>query len=360
MKKTLLGISCVIAFTASAQITFDYTDLQEGSKVYITNTDTVNSVALGVPSASAQTWDFANLVSHYMSNPAFDSTQNTPYATDFPASNLYTYGPAIMFGGLYGGAPVASQGSDNGYMFWRKDVTGFWTEGFKQESGPYAVFTVLVSPSEMIIGTPATLGTSYQNTSKWEINFNLNATNIDTLYKSETTKTQLGDAWGDLNLPQVNYNNVLRIHESGVKVDSVFSYLNGNLVFSAEISRDTFNNYIYVAKAIHYPLAIVKADKDNTIRSVEYYMTQGNLGVESEKKTELNIYPNPCTDKLYIEGLIAESCATVSIFDLTGKCIENIQIESGEPLDITSLDSGMYLIRIECNGNVMTQILSKK
>lgn len=351
MKKLLLSALtfCLSAHFGYSQITFTSADLQESGKTYITKTDTLTSVNLGTASASAQNWDFSTLLMHYMSGPSFDLTSNTPYTTDYPNSNLFTYGPAIMFGGFFGGAPVSEQGMDNGYMFWRKDATGFWTEGFMPDEGPYAGKKVWTVPQEMILGTPATLGTSYPNFSQWTLTYDDVPTDYDTVYVSTVNKTQDCDAWGTLTTPTNTYSDVLRIHEYGVKVDSAKSFMNGNLLLSLEISRDTFNNYIFVTNGIHYPLALVKADKNNVIRSIEYYFMQGFLGTETLiESASVNIYPNPSEGILTIDvASIIEDQSEIVLTDSYGKVVKtHALIQSQTQLDCTMLRSGVYFYTV--------------
>lgn len=354
MKKLLLLISAILFYGwGICQINFTSADLQEAGKTYVTKTDTVTIVDIGNASPTAQAWDFSSLLMHYMSGPTFELTSSTPYAGDYPNSDLYTYGPAIMFGGFYGGAPVSSQGMDNGYMFWRKDVTGFWTEGFMADEGPYAGKKVWTVPQEMILGTPATLGTNYPNFSQWTLDYSDNALDVDTLYKSSVDKTQECDAWGSLITPTATYPDVLRIHESGVKVDSVFATLGGNPVYSIELVRDTFNNYIFVTNGIHYPLALVKCDKNDQIRSIEYYFTQGAADLsENDKNQFAKVFPNPAENLINIQ-LSDESQlnSTFTIFTNEGKMVGTTIInEWNAKLCIDHLESGIYNYSIT-NGN---------
>jgi hypothetical protein len=361
MKKKLLLTSVLIASTCAinlkAQITFTSADLQEAGKTYVTKTDTLTSVNLGSPSAIAQNWDFSMLLMHYMSGPSFDLTTNTIYDVDYPNSNLYTYGPAIMFGGFYGGAPVSSQGMDNGYMFWRKDVTGFWTEGFMADEGPYAGKKVYTVPQEMIIGTPATLGSIYSNDSQWDLTYDENVSDIDTLYQSFVSKTQTGDAWGSLTTPTGTYPDVLRIHENGIKIDSVKSFLAGNPILFLEFSRDTFNNYIYVENGTHYPLALVKADNNNVIRSVEYYFMQGFLGTEIINESKLlNVYPNPSEGLLIVEmSSISNSINTFVLTDSYGKIVKELSLDQLQnQIDCSTFKSGIYFYTITSGSEIET------
>lgn len=331
-----------------AQITFTETDLQEAGKVYVTKTDTLSSVNIGAPSASAQNWDFSNLLTHYMSGPWFDSTTYVQYAVDFPTSNLYTYGPAFMFGGFHGAAPVSEQGMNNGYMFWRKDATGFWAEGFLSDDGDYAGMLTHFTPHELILGTPATYGTFYANDAQWKLNFDVNSTDVDTVYQVNIEKTQECDAWGTLTTPAGNFPDVLRIHEWGVKVDSAKSYLSGNPGPALELFRDTFNNYIFITNGLHYPVVHVKADKNNVIRSIEHYALTATMGNAKMEQGQVGVFPNPANEEIRI--MLPTNVVypeEIIIFNALGREELRMEIEGqSTSIDVRTLPSGVYLLLI--------------
>jgi hypothetical protein len=67
--------------------------------------------------------------------------------------------------------------------------------------------------------------------------------------------------------------------------------------------------------------------------------------------TDVNIYPNPATDNITIQLINPkQSIKSISIFDLQGKEVINKQLNSKQlQLDVSSLSSGVYLIRGETN-----------
>tara|TARA_B100000508_G_scaffold141097_1_gene146944 strand:- start:36885 stop:37946 length:1062 start_codon:yes stop_codon:yes gene_type:complete len=69
-----------------------------------------------------------------------------------------------------------------------------------------------------------------------------------------------------------------------------------------------------------------------------------NVGIE-EEQLSLSIYPNPASDKLFIDGF--SSNAELKIFSITGQVVksENI-INENLPIDISSLKRGTYLVQV--------------
>jgi len=283
MKKNLLKVlfSTVIILLlniviTSAQITITGADLPQTNSNYITVTDSTPNVSLGTPSQVSQQWDFSTLDSSYSNIAIYKSTSNTPYANIFSASNIYTYGPAALFTSFHGSAPLDS--TEKGYIFWESNDNGFKMIGFREDSGLYANINVFVNPPELLIGTPATYGSVFNNHSSWELSSDNNPVDQDTIYVCDITKTLTSDAWGTLITPPyiIPYNSypdtfdVLRIHEYLIKIDSIYIMYNGVIISSIELLRDTSNNYIYMANEIGYPLAIAHADVNNTIKDIEY------------------------------------------------------------------------------------------
>jgi|GEM_PF-1989621 hypothetical protein len=269
MKNLLLLFTVFISALTQAQITITGADLPSAGKAFVMGNDTAPSVSLGTPGSSQQTWDFTTLTNNYPKAAVYDSTSLTPFAGQFPASNIYTYGPAEFFGVLYGGAPVYA--NQNGYCFWKSDTTGLWVEGFEAVSGPYANMPVHENAAELLIGAPVTYGTTFTDTSRWALVLGGPYT-VDTTWVTGRTKSLTCDAWGQLNTPFGNFSNVIRIHENVTETDSIIATYNGIVEYQMLFSRQTTNNYMYLANGIGYPLAIVQADSNNNIKNIEYLL----------------------------------------------------------------------------------------
>ena len=82
--------------------------------------------------------------------------------------------------------------------------------------------------------------------------------------------------------------------------------------------------------------------------------------------SEINLYPNPVSDKLTIHWLKADSSPTrLSVSDLNGKLIysnefEGVNASEVIELDVTSWISGIYIIRIEDNTSITIKKLFKE
>lgn len=76
------------------------------------------------------------------------------------------------------------------------------------------------------------------------------------------------------------------------------------------------------------------------------------------QKTELNFYPNPVSDgKIYITSATTSN-KEVEIFDVLGKSVLKATVV--KELNISSLDPGVYLIKIKDGENSVTRKLVVK
>ena len=75
-------------------------------------------------------------------------------------------------------------------------------------------------------------------------------------------------------------------------------------------------------------------------------------GVE-ELSMSFNIYPNPVSDKLYIETQTLT--LTVEIYDVYGKQQSMVNGQQSTVIDVTSLNSGIYFVMIKTNEGVVTK-----
>lgn len=69
----------------------------------------------------------------------------------------------------------------------------------------------------------------------------------------------------------------------------------------------------------------------------------------SVELSEINVYPNPATDHLYIQWI--EEKYTYTIHDSSGKSILSGINNPGSPLNVTLLDRGLYFIKITSDTN---------
>ncbi len=365
--RNIFFLFCAVFFASAleAQITITSADLPRLGDTYITNTDTTaNSVTVvsnGLPSASFQSWNFSSLTSDYLSDPTYGATSWTSYAAAFPASNLYTYGPAALYSSFCGAAPVGTQGMNKGYMFWQEDNTGFRIVGFRSDSGTYANRNITENPMELLIGTPATYGTVFTNTGRWELPMNLQPLDVDTFYVNRVVKTLTCDAWGSIQTPNQTYPSVLRIHEHMIRYDSAYARIGTTLVYAMELKRDTLNNYMYIANNVHYPVCIVHADVHDVNKSIEYYYTVlASIPEHSTFSNTTNVFPNPVISESTIEistGFNLDN-ASICYFDLMGKLTMNKEISS-RSIQVNSNDfaEGVYFYTIQ---NAIGEILNGK
>lgn len=84
------------------------------------------------------------------------------------------------------------------------------------------------------------------------------------------------------------------------------------------------------------------------ITSIPYY---------SESKG-LMIYPNPADDKIHLENY-EQLNRCLTIFDIYGKMVLYRQIDSN-PVDISNLRTGIYIVRVEDSNKIVTTKLIKK
>ncbi len=324
---SLLFTSLLISAICSAQITVTSADLPRPGQGDVVAFDTITNVNIGIASPLAQNWNFSALQNHYQKLAIYSPT--APYqqnADDFPGSNLYTWGPAIFFSSFYGAAPVDQAGW--GYMYWKTDPTGFSIVGFRGDPGN-GYQNVLESPKELLMGTPSTYNSNFNNSANWTIALDKNPFDVDTIFKCHIDKVLSCDAYGSLTTV-FGTHDVIRVHEYVVEVDSIFAKMGPSLWPVYQI-RDTVNNYHFWGNNIYYPLAIVHADKNNTIKNVEYlkdtvpvYQITGNVfrenGVSAVTHGDASLFIKDSYNHLFynLENVAIDNNGNFQFADVVG------------------------------------------
>ena len=90
------------------------------------------------------------------------------------------------------------------------------------------------------------------------------------------------------------------------------------------------------------------------VKTYYIYVTDPTSIFETNAEMKLLIYPNPTTGALHIKIPKSNySSSSITIFDLMGKQVnQTISSQSRMDFDLTEINEGIYIIRIENNGNI--------
>lgn len=82
------------------------------------------------------------------------------------------------------------------------------------------------------------------------------------------------------------------------------------------------------------------------------------VGIEELTDIQIQVYPNPTTGNLKIN--CDKKISQVSVFSLEGKLMNEFNYNNGDQIDLSYLNSGVYLLRIEISGSIETIRIIKR
>lgn len=121
----------------------------------------------------------------------------------------------------------------------------------------------------------------------------------------------------------------------------------GNLGVKTRITDNTLHNQIYNFTIDDFDndgdldLATI-GYQDATLKWIENELNL--LNIQQNQLNTISIYPNPTKSSIYLKGLANES--NVSVYDILGKQILNQSINSNQALDVSQLQNGIYILRL--------------
>ncbi|MCF8368879.1 MAG: M4 family metallopeptidase [Bacteroidales bacterium] len=96
------------------------------------------------------------------------------------------------------------------------------------------------------------------------------------------------------------------------------------------------------------PIFAWDTDGDNTYLDNILFADEIFTGVPEDKTNDFAIYPNPANDKVFISHENGSSITEVNIYNQVGQQLLHIY-NPGNPLDISTLENGIYIIEIISN-----------
>lgn len=101
------------------------------------------------------------------------------------------------------------------------------------------------------------------------------------------------------------------------------------------------NRINVIADANSASMTVVDKDGNQFAGYAKILFAETETGVEELDITSVYIYPNPVVNTLSIQGV--DENTSLEVYNLTGKSIINTK---GTELDVTSLNEGTYILRI--------------
>lgn len=332
MNKTLLSTLALSALIASgtAQVTITSSNVATIGKVIVQDHDTIPSV--GVPATGAsQTWNYSTgLVAHEDDTLSFINPAWTASASFFPTSNLAADD---------GGASIYLENSASGLT-----MLGFAGDLF----GTGSEKQIYMNPVDEILRFPATYNDSYTTNSIQHIMLTGAeiGQSIDSLVmKNYVTKMVNINGYGTVTTPLGAFSAIL-VNETSYEADSTWMYVLGVGTLADNSADTSYNSSFWTDDAsAGFPLMDISHDGQGSVNSVSWLKVTPFVSVE-ESTSAYNIYPNPASDVIRIEGNVLNT--TIEIIDITGRVISSEP--SGANLfiaDVSLLDNGYYFVNIK-------------
>lgn len=76
------------------------------------------------------------------------------------------------------------------------------------------------------------------------------------------------------------------------------------------------------------------------------------------EESKISVYPNPAENVLYIDS--TDNIQSVKVYNTTGSIVLSVNSLNGNSIDVSGLPSGMYVVRVQTEGNNYTQKVFKK
>ncbi|MCL2131784.1 MAG: T9SS type A sorting domain-containing protein [Lentimicrobiaceae bacterium] len=141
--------------------------------------------------------------------------------------------------------------------------------------------------------------------------------------------------------------------------------LEGNTVLPAGLTLNastgeiagTFDSAVDLDKPYSF---VIKVENHLDFDTKEFSITVSSTNVTEPMQAKVKVYPNPANDRVRID-LLNNGTAELSIVNTLGQVVKVVELnEMNNTIDISSLDAGIYVLKVSQGGSVSTTKLTKK
>lgn len=342
MKKTLLfGLLSLSVFSYGQM-----TQANEATVGTISSMSLCDSFALNLSGVvgPAVTWDYSNLAIYFGQNRDVSvvNPSSTTYASDFGTSTI-----AIQVGNnlttYY--SSTASERTSQGFVFSEPSL-GDVVATFDTDNETVATYP---------FGFPSSLSDNFAGNLFYMGSFNTSATG---------SGHASIDGEGTLIIGSQTNNNVIRYK----LMDTSYATVTLPIPLGdMEFIREQYEYYDYsvgnLPVFIHSTITVQQAGSSSPVSQqslvLSRYPTTNYVGVNELNTVDFNVYPNPATSNLFLDGNFSAE-ANYSILDHSGRLILTDIISTKANIDISSLQAGSYLVKIVDGDHTSTSSFVKQ
>lgn len=360
MRLTILNLLFVLtSFSYGiAQITITHTDLPESGDL-LTVSQAVDIQADYQSTGPNHQWDFSHLSYLNQVSREHHSLSGVPFLINF------TYGPfassayRASYYAPFTDLPLNQLGNflpiqiGDVYQYTKNNNQRLTLVGYSASISGQGV-PIKSDTIETKYIYPLEYGDDYVSSGYTKLD--LTPFSFNAKWVQQRKRTSVVDGWGELITPYGTFE-VLRVQH---KIEERDSLEYDGTAFGLDIP--VMYEYEWLAKEEKVPVLKITTTEilgNETIISIEYkdnnYTGLGN----PKASNQLLVYPNPASDELMI--LWETGVKSVQVYHVNGALVKDFSFEGVfHQMDISTLESGMYFISVEKEGEMSTTSFVKR
>ncbi|WP_047547492.1 T9SS type A sorting domain-containing protein [Psychroserpens sp. Hel_I_66] len=198
--------------------------------------------------------------------------------------------------------------------------------------------------------------------STWDIDNSIWISNSRVIYvynSNDMVSSEISQNWNTIewinnNLETYTYDG------NGFLIECLKSDWNPSTTVYEPTQREFYTNNSEGSPTVVVDQANIFGTWTNTTRDRRTYPSCQTLDIEEVVFVDFEIYPNPVQDQLIVKTSL-NSAITIEVLDINGRLIHAQSLtDSINKVDLSGLNSGMYLLRISHDKSIFTKKIIKQ